>query len=208
MIKAIIFDLDGVLLDNTSIVVEVFQEDAKRIGVRIPTKEEITGPFGLPWMDIVEKLLGKDEICKKIHREVWAEYENKMKLMPGTRKVLDALRQEKAIVTSKPGDTAERQIEDLLHYFKFMVTEEDTEEHKPHPRPLLKACDQLNIKPDEAVYIGDAMKDFQMAKNAGTNFIGILSGATSREEFEKAGTKRLIASLNELIEMSKTGFGA
>ena len=206
MIKAVIFDLDGVLLDNTSVIVEVFQEDARRSGIKIPDKEAIINTLGLPWMDMVEKLFGKDEKYKKIHCEVWAEYENKMKFMPGIEEVLDELKQEKAIVTSKPKATAKRQLKDFIHYFKLIIAMEDTKTHKPHPEPLLKACNQLNIKPNETVYIGDYIKDFEMAKNAGASFIGILSGAMSKKEFERAGVKKLITSLSELPGIIKNEF--
>ena len=201
MVRAIIFDLDGVLLDNTSVIIDVFQEDARRGGVRIPSKEEVISTLGLPWIDMVERLLGKDEKYKKIHREVWAEYEPKMKIMPGAREMLGEIRQAKAIVTSKPKDTAKRQLKELLYFFKFIVAEEDTKEHKPHPEPLLKACEQLKIKPNEAIYIGDHIRDLETARNAGMDFIGILSGGVSREEFEKVGAKKTITSLNELAEL-------
>jgi len=206
MIKAVIFDLDGVLLDNTSVIVEVFQEDARRCGVKVPDRKEAIRALGLPWMDAVEKLLGKDEKYKKIHREVWAEYEDKMKLMPDIEKVLNELKQEKAIVTSKAKDTAKRQLKNFLHYFKFIVAMEDTKEHKPNPEPLLKACNQLNVEPNETVYVGDYIRDFEMARNAGTDFVGILSGALSKEEFEKVGAKRLITSLSELTDIIKNKF--
>lgn len=198
MIKAVIFDVDGVLIDNTSLIVEIFQEDARRGGVRVPDKKEVINFLGLPWMDIVEKLLGKDEKYKKIHCEVWHEYENRMNFMPDAEEVLSKLKQDKAIVTSKPKDNAEKQLKDILSHFKFIVAMEDTKKHKPDPEPLLKACKQLNIRPKEVVYIGDCLRDFEMARNSGVDFVGMLSGAASEEEFKKAGAKRLIASLSEL----------
>lgn len=206
MIKAVIFDLDGVLLDNTSVIIKVFQEGARRSGVEVPDKKSIISTFGLPWQDMVEKLLGKDEKYKKIHRGVWAEYEDKMEFMSGMEEVLNRLKLAKAIVTSKPKDTAERQLKDVLHYFKFIIAKEDTKRHKPHPEPLLKALNKLDIKPHEAIYVGDYIRDFEMAKNAGTDFIGILSGAVSRKEFQKVGVKKLITSLNELIEIIENRF--
>ena len=201
MIKAVIFDLDGVLLDNTSVIVEVFQEDARRCGVKVPERKDVISALGLIWTVAVEKLIGEDEKYKEIHRQVWAEYEYKMNLMPNTKETLSRLEQEKAIVTSKSKETAKRQLKDTLPFFKIIVAMEDTEKHKPNPEPLLKACNQLNVEPNEAVYIGDYIRDFEMARNAGTDFIGILSGALSKEEFEKAGVEKTINSLSELPEM-------
>ena len=55
--------------------------------------------------------------------------------------------------------------------FDVAIGYEDSEGHKPHPDPLLVACDRLGIAPHEAVYVGDAPTDFACATAAGTHFI-------------------------------------
>lgn len=203
MIKAVIFDIDGVLVDNTSLAIQVFQEDARRCGVKIPTREEIAITLGLPWKEMVEILLGQDANCKKIHCEVWDEYEDKMELMSGAEEVLNEIHIKKAIVTSKPRKSAERELRGIFSWFEVAITEEDVENHKPNPEPLLTACEKLNIKPNEAVYIGDAINDLIAAKSAGVDFIGMLSGAVSESDFKKAGAKKTIHSLPELLGFIK-----
>lgn len=199
-IKAVIFDFDGVLSDNTSVIVDIYQEDAKRLGLKIPNKKDVVAVLGLPWREMVETLFGKDDSFKEKHLEVWPEYQNKMSLVPGLKDLLDKLNQKKGIVTSRTKDRTTKELGDLTSYFKVIIAEEDTQNHKPHPEPLLKACAELNVEPGEVIYVGDHIRDFEMARNAGADFIGVLSGAISEEEFKNAGAKRTISSLDELLD--------
>ena len=123
--------------------------------------------------------------------------------MKGAEKVLTSLNMKKAIVTSVAEPYLRRILKGFVDYFNVIITQELTEKHKPNPEPLLLACQKLNIKPEEAVYVGDRIIDFETAKNAGMDFIGILSGGTSKEEFEKAGVKKIIKSLSDLLSIIK-----
>jgi len=201
MLKAVIFDLDGVLLDNTELIVEIFQETARRSGSRVPSRKNVIATLGLVGRDMVEILLGKKHT--ETLTQVWMEREKETKSTPGIREVLNALKTKKAVVTSAPTLFAKRRLKEFIDYFDVIITQESTKKHKPDPEPLFFACDKLGIKPEEAVYVGDRIIDFETAKNAGTDFIGILSGGTSEEEFKKAGVKKIINSLNELLEIIK-----
>jgi len=203
MIKAVIFDVDGVLIDNSSLIVKVYQEDARIAGLTVPDEKTIMATFGLPWQEMVEILLGKDERYKQIHIDTWPQYADQMVLAPGVIDVLKELKQAKGIVTSKPRESLNKHLKELLLYFKSIITVEDTIRHKPDPEPLLKALEQLMIEPKEAIYIGDHFRDFEMAKNAGTDFIGMLSGAMSKHDFKIIGAFRTIYSLTELLDIIK-----
>jgi HAD superfamily hydrolase (TIGR01549 family) len=60
---------------------------------------------------------------------------------------------------------------ELDHFFDVLVTNEDTDHHKPHPEPLEKALELLGGGKDQAIMIGDSDKDIQAAKNAGVDSI-------------------------------------
>jgi pyrophosphatase PpaX len=201
MLKAVIFDLDGVLLDNTQLIVEIFQEAAKRSGLKVPDKKSVIATLGLVGRDMIEILLGKKHV--ETLTQVWMKREKEMKSMPGIREVLNVLKTKKAVVTSAPASITNRRLKDFIDYFDVVVTSESTKKHKPDPEPLLFACEKLKIKPKEAVYVGDRLIDFETAKNAGMDFIGILSGGTSKAEFKKAGVTKIIDSLNELLDIIK-----
>ena len=55
-------------------------------------------------------------------------------------------------------------------YMSAVILEDDTTHHKPHPEPLLKCIEKLNLNSDEVIYIGDAYSDYQAALNANIDF--------------------------------------
>lgn len=201
MLKAVIFDLNGVLMDDTFDIVKFFQEAAKENGLKIPTKEDVISTLGLTWPEMTKKILGDNEKYKPTLERIWKKYEEKMELMPEVEKIIISLKMKKAVVTSAREGYVKRILKDILSQFSAIITQESTEKHKPDPEPLLLACEELGVKPAESVYIGDRLIDFETAKNAGMDFIGLLSGGTSKEEFQKAGVKKIISSLNELLQI-------
>jgi HAD superfamily hydrolase (TIGR01549 family) len=201
MLKAVIFDLDGVLLDNTQLIVEIFQEAARRSSAKVPDGKSVIATLGLIEEKMIQRLLGKGEKYKKILHRVWTEKEDEEMPMSGIKKVLNGLKIKKAVVTSAPKAYTERRLKDFINYFDVIITRELTDQHKPNSEPLLLACKKLNIRTKEAVYVGDRIIDFETAKNAGTDFIGILSGGTSKKEFEKVGVKKTISSLADLLKV-------
>lgn len=62
------------------------------------------------------------------------------------------------------------------------MTPEDVENGKPHPEMIIKACKQLDIRPNELVMIGDTVVDVQMAKEAGSIAVGIANHEHAIEE--------------------------
>lgn len=77
-----------------------------------------------------------------------------------------------AVVTSRIKAYAyEPPLDTLESYFKAMVAYEDTQNHKPNPKPLLLAASQLGVRPQECIYVGDAESDLVAAHAAGMKFI-------------------------------------
>jgi phosphoglycolate phosphatase len=81
------------------------------------------------------------------------------------------------------------------------VYNEDTDAGKPHPRPLELALELANAtRPDEAVYVGDALDDMRMAAAAGVRGVGIVSMLADAEELAAAGAIESAASVVEWVE--------
>ncbi len=203
MIKAVIFDVDGVLIDNTQVYIKAYKETGKKLGLKIPSDDEIRKCFGLIWEDILARLYGRaDESIKKTYLKLCKSLDHEIKIMDDAEYVLKRIKLRKAIAASKSKPTLEKKLGNLTRFFEVIITREDTEKHKPDPEPILFACKKLGIKPEEAVYVGDALFDFQAARNAGTNFIGFVSGAVSEKDF-KALNVKAITSLKELLRESQ-----
>jgi len=201
MMRAVIFDVDGVLIDNTKVYIKAYRETGKILGLKVPPDSEIRKAFGLVWEDILARLYGiANENIKKTYLGFCKNLDREIKIMDDAEYVLKRIKLRKAIAASKSRLTLEKKLGNLTRFFEVIVTREDTEKHKPDPEPILLACKKLGIKPEEAVYVGDALLDFQAAKNAGTGFIGFISGSASKEDFESLNVKS-INSLKELLKV-------
>ncbi|AKM81222.1 MAG: Pyrophosphatase PpaX [Candidatus Pacebacteria bacterium GW2011_GWF2_38_9] len=194
MIKAVIFDVDGVLLDSFEANFKFFQDLMSFTGYNPPTREVYKTTFHLPMDQAIAKLIPTaDE--KEVQR-IWllgkshaVPYQEKSITIPdnceSTLKILSK-KYALAIVTSRVKSRVSLvpQLTALQNFFQIAVFFEDTEKHKPEPEPLLLACERLAIKPNEAVYVGDAQSDMNAAKAAGMKAIAYtkdeLLGADAR----------------------------
>jgi HAD superfamily hydrolase (TIGR01549 family) len=208
MIKAIIFDVDGVLLDNGKQVLEAFQTTARELGLRVPPEHEIRSYFGQPWWIVLGLLFGHepDEKERETFLKVWRDLEPEMHLTDGAAEVLSKMKLPLALVTSKQRATLQRQLGSILKSFKVTITADDQTpgKYKPNPEPILLACKKLGVRPKEAVYIGDTLNDLKSAGLAGTAFIGFLGGGATMEQFEKSDTKHVATSMEELAKIIRS----
>lgn len=88
-----------------------------------------------------------------------------------------------------------------INWFETVVSFETTKKHKPDPEPLLHAISELDMKPEETVYVGDAISDYECAKTAKVEYIAVLTGSLRREDLKKLGVKNIIDSVVELPDL-------
>ncbi len=205
MIKAILFDIDGVLLDSFEANLKFFQDLMLRAGYRAPTREEFPVIFHLSLMDAVRTLTKSDseEEIKRVwemgyKREV--SYPVELLNMPdGADKTIAILSKNYllGIVTSRIKEAVyeSSKLARLEKYFKIAVAYQDTINHKPHPEPLLLAAKTLEVNPKECVYIGDVENDIKAARAAGMKVI-----IYSKQQFSEADKcTSVFTKLPELI---------
>jgi len=211
MIKAIIFDIDGVLLDSNEILAGIYLKTAKELGLRIPTIPEILRLFGKEWDTIILTLWpGIDtRLFRKTYRGI-GKTENVV--TPPIDNAIETTKKLKnmgfklAIVSARPESYTFEPLKKAgfdLELFNAIVSADDTKNHKPHPEPLLHACKRLNIEPKEAVYIGDSLVDYQSARDANLGFIAVLTGVIKEKEFRDNGVKDIIPSVSDLPKFLK-----
>jgi HAD superfamily hydrolase (TIGR01549 family) len=181
MIKAVIFDIDGVLLDSFETNLKFFQDLMIKGGYNPPTREEYKKLFHYNMFDVI-KILTKSNSEEEIQRIVKfrtnkeVAYPHELVTAPKEMKeTIEVLAKDYflGVVTSRTKNSvfASPIMKEIESYFKYSVSLEDTVKHKPDPEPLLLIVEKLNIKKEEAVYIGDTETDFQAAKSAGMKFI-------------------------------------
>ncbi|MBM3897372.1 MAG: HAD family hydrolase [Thaumarchaeota archaeon] len=198
MIRAVIFDVDGVILDSTRAIFTNFQETARRLGVRVPADNEIRKLLGQPSSINLRIIFGENPEARKIYDEVNKVTHSSLKLVPNAETALKLIKLKKAIVTSKRLASLNDQLKDYLNYFDAIVTPEDTVKQKPDPEPLLLTCKRLGFPPKEVIYIGDTLRDLETSRNAGIAFIAFAYTGATGEEFSRAGAETIIDSLLDL----------
>ena len=213
MIKAIIFDVDGVLVDSVGILIDYYQKTAKVLGLRVPPRIELLKLLGRPLDEIVKTTWpGKDlKLIMSTYRKFFLDGSITIPPVKGAAESVKKCKQSGfkiGIVSSKIKFFIKRHLKEAnfdLNLFDAIVSAEDTEKNKPDPEPLIYACNLLNVRPEEVIYIGDALADFESARGAKIKFIGVLTGGLDEKDFKENGVEDVLASVAELPSFLKVG---
>jgi pyrophosphatase PpaX len=131
-------------------------------------------------------------------------HDSMVTLVAGTRETLSALKDAGlllGVVTAKRLQTAMEGLNlfDLAPYFDTVVTLEDTDRHKPSPDPLLVAAQRLNIRPEEAIYVGDARVDIEAGHAAGMRTAWVTWGAGTLGNLDGVGPEYTFGTMSEIV---------
>lgn len=199
MADALIFDIDGTLLDSVDLHATAWRETFLHFGYEFPF-ERIRSQIGKGGDQLLPEFLSPEEIEEKgkaMQEFRSALFKDKflsqVKPFPQVRELFQhALKQGQkvALASSAQGDelqTYEKiaQIEDLV---QAETSSADAEKSKPHPDIFEAALERLQgIDASQAIVIGDTTHDVVAAKRANLRSVGVVCGGTSEEELLKAG---------------------
>lgn len=191
MFKCVIFDVDGTILDTEKSILKSLQKVLRDEG-KDYTSDKLRFALGIPGKEALKKLNINDvERVQSKWSKTVLEYSREVTVFQGVKEIIKRLSENPistGIVTSK---TKQELIDEfdpfgLSHFFDCTISASDTENHKPHPDPLLLCLKKLNADKDETVYIGDSIYDMQSAKSAGLEFALALWGSKTTKGFESA----------------------
>lgn len=193
MKKTILFDVDGTLIDTEKPIIKAFQKTLKEeLNLEVPD-EELFYILGIPGKIAIKKYSTEPVKTAEIMKR-WEINDRQMfhysTLFEGIEKTLKQLKKQKiqlGIVTSRTDQEMGIVLNnfDIEQYFDTFITASKTKLHKPNPEPILKAIETLNLDPENVIYIGDSIYDFQCAKNAQVAFGLAGWGAKENPEFTK-----------------------
>lgn len=177
--KHLILDMDGVLIDSEFLMKQSWQNSG---GAKFADFSEYKKLVGLPFVDICLKLgidLKNISILKEKYFKYSREHIFDVILYPKVRETLICAKSRNikvSVVTSKDYKNAQAILDHfkLNKYIDCLVAPSHlgyTGRHKPFGDPLLYSCVQNQISPNDSIYIGDMISDFQAAKDAGIDFI-------------------------------------
>lgn len=180
-LRAVLFDLDGTLIDSTDLIVESYAHTYRTHG-RIMSDEQIVSDLGLPLHDTLGRYFHGDDLKAAAATYLdfnLARHDDGVRHMAG---VVDLVRRLRAgglrlgVVTSKLRETARRGLAlcRLDGMFEHLIAKEDTRRHKPDCEPLLYALALMQVDAAETAYVGDSPLDIEAADGAGVRAIAAL----------------------------------
>jgi phosphoglycolate phosphatase/pyrophosphatase PpaX len=181
IIKAIIFDFDGTLADTLPICFYAFKYVFKEFDNRDISQEEIVGMFGPCEKGIILKNLLSSDKEKAIEMYYEKYFENHKQLVKKNNEIEDLLKSIKekgiklGIVTGKGRRSLDISLKalEMETLFDVIITSEDVENPKPDPEGIIKALNILNVKNDDALFIGDSEADIVAGLKANVYTIGV-----------------------------------
>ena len=215
MLKAVLFDLDGTLIDSTDAIMASFWHLFDTIGEARPDREALLCGIGHPLHEELPLLTNRDpNECAPIYRAYYDEHASaNTVLLPHARETLAALRDAGVAVgfaTSKSRPSAEMLVRDLgvLDYFAVRIGPEDVCRPKPHPECVLQALEAFAAAPGEMVFVGDMHFDVEAARAAGVRCVCVTTGYERRDELEALGPEAVFDGLDEALRHLLGSVGA
>ena len=195
-IKAIIFDMDGVILDSESIsdITWKMAADEKGLAVNDEILNACRGTNKNDTMTILKKYYGADfdsEAFLERTSQFFHEIEEKdgIPLLPYAKEILEYLkpRYRLALASSTRGPTVERQLRaaGVIDFFETRTTGEMVVHSKPDPEIYLMACKSIGVNPDECAAIEDSLNGIRSAHAAGLHPLMVIDKVQPTEEIKK-----------------------
>jgi pyrophosphatase PpaX len=203
---AILFDLDGTLVDTVPFILAATRHAFEQYGL-CPTDDQWISGIGTPLRAQIASFARRPEDVDMLvarYREFWVTNHDRMtRTFPGTLEVLDTLTaggHPIGVVTAKTEEGALRTLRHtgLLRYMQAIVGADTCLRCKPDPEPVQVALARLERAPSEALLVGDSPHDIAAARAAGVRAVGVLHGACDRESLLAAGAEALLDDLGPL----------
>ncbi len=215
---AVIFDLDGTLIDSTDVYLRILNAAFERLGLPLFSKEDILdllieGDFD--WNKILPADLKgrKEEIIQKameIIREIYPQmFREEVKLIPGAADILREISMgdmKIGLVTSTDAKNLAPKLYPLQasgveKLLQVIITTDETPNRKPSADPLIECGKRLCVEMERTVYVGDSRVDIRAGKAAGTMTVGVLTGVDGYEALSAEAPDAILDSVVALREI-------
>jgi HAD superfamily hydrolase (TIGR01509 family) len=210
-IPALLFDLDGTLIDSVYQHVLAWHEALGELGLslavwRIHRRIGMSGGLLVQALgrEIGQRVTPEQaQELQKRHAAAYERYQGAIQPLPGARELLQLLSRANvpfAIATSGRREGARSALERLAVGPEVpVITRQEVQRAKPDPDLFLAAAQRLNVPITRAMVVGDSVWDLLAARRAGCLGIGLLSGGYGKEELEQVGAYRVYQDPADLL---------
>jgi phosphoglycolate phosphatase len=212
--KAVLFDLDGTLLDTLEDIARSMNAVLTNAGFPAHPVEAYRGFIGEGIANLVRRALperGVDERTVQQHVSAmideygrrWAEHTRPYPEIPELLHALTVRKFKMAVLSNKMDSFTRDMVKNLLADWQFeeVLGAQPSIPRKPDPTGALLISRQCGVRPEEFLYLGDSNTDMQTAVNAGMYPVGALWGFQSADQLLAAGAQKLIAKPLELLTL-------
>ncbi len=212
--KAVIFDMDGTILNTLEDLKNATNYSLKKFGMPERSFEEVRMFVGNGIRKLVERAVPAgtsaekiDEVLDAFLKYYEAHSADNTSSYPGIYELVENLKKagiKTAVSTNKADEPAQELGKEYFNgIFDLIVGQREGLRTKPAPDSVNEILRILNIQKQDAVYVGDSDVDVQTAKNSGLDFIGVSWGFRGREFLEKNGAKNIVDSAGEILDLVK-----
>jgi phosphoglycolate phosphatase len=214
-VQAVLFDLDGTLLDTVADIALALNRALAEQQLRplaVSTVRELIGRGAPTLIRRARQLVAGREAIDEgrllerfsyHHERMQALNEERARAYPGVAEGLEKIRAlglRVAVVTNKSRVAAAALLErlGLSQWIELIVDGDSCEQRKPHPQPLLLACQLLGVTPAQALMVGDSTIDVQAARAAGVRIVCVPYGYNEGNDPRTLACDAFIETLGEL----------
>jgi HAD superfamily hydrolase (TIGR01549 family) len=207
--KAVLFDIDGTLVDSNSLHVDAWHQAFQTMGTDVEAWR-IHRSIGQDAGELLSSLVGeKDEDwitrAKDLHSENYKALASRLRTFPQARELLATLARRGftvVLATSAPDEELKILLElldsdDAIH---ATTNADDVKVAKPEPDVVKVALERAGVGPAEAIFIGDSVWDMEAAARAGVRSLGVLSGGIAGDLLMDAGAWTVLGGPAELLD--------
>lgn len=210
MIRAVILDIDGTLIDSNRAHARAFIDAAEELGITAPSLEEVLRMIGMGGDRLIPRAFGfeqddpigqrLEELKGNIFR---ARYLQELEPTRGARALLERLRADGytlVVATSASPDDVEHLLDraGVADLVEGATSADEVKESKPAPDVVEAALEEAGVRPDEAVMLGDTPYDVESARRAGVSILAVRTGGWDDEAL--SGAERVYADPADLLE--------
>ncbi len=215
MIKGVISDIDGTLVDSNDAHASAWQEAFREFGINLKW-EEIRCEIGKGADQLLPRFLTPEQISQlgtqiqKRKKEIFRnQYLDQIRPLPGVIPLFERLHQDKKtiVLATSSGKSEAQHYVRLLgidRWVRDIITGEDVARSKPHPDLFHLALDRFQWKSSDAVVLGDTPYDVSAANILGLPTIAVLTGGFSEESLRKAGAAEIYPDLPALLKQDES----
>ena len=212
MNKAIIFDLDGTLIDSLPDILENVNITLEKFNAPLRSRDEIRQFIGNGARNLIKQSFGditEEQLDERLafYNEIYTNSGSpKTRLFDGVKELLLELKQrgyKLAILTNKPQMTTNEVYQKYLSFINFdmVVGQSSNVKCKPDKTATLNILEKLSVQKEQAIFIGDGETDVLTSINAGIKNISVLWGYRDKNQLQKVGATTFVRHPKEILSL-------